>query len=403
MGLSRRFHNVIMENRFGGAKSLCSVDLTRQLFDNIVRPPSTIGDGSESLVLQDCTPEILAAEAGNQKNELAAVALKMKRIRLPSPIFTFQTALNEPCKIGCFPLVDRKMLWADHLGRTFLFDTETRQMEIIPKLHKPKSMPFSLFVPNADADNDYDQDRFGSSLFVMERIPKPEGYCSTKWSEQFEAFIYRYPTMETYSKSWECQLLPPPPYVRRPKYWHNCRRPEISSYGLLSVSGDSHICISVEGVGTYCMDTARHKWRKVGKWILPFHGRVEYVPELKLWFGFNKARHLAAADISAMDSQPQLVGSWKELYLPEEWKECKDPQLVNLGCGRFCIIRFFHTGIHNGDPESDVNQNVAVFSGVEVVPCVHDANGGSGKVGLQMIPYKSLCHMSNGITVNDVF
>jgi hypothetical protein len=390
-----------MENSFGGAKSLCSVDLRRQLFDNTVRAPSIIGDGPESVVL-DTTPQTLAAAAGNQKKEQVADASKMKRIRLPSPIFTLQAALNQPCKIDCFPLVDRKMFWADHLGRTFLFDAETRQMDIIPMLHKPKWMPFSLFVPNADADNDYDQDRFGSSLFVMERIPKPEGYCSRKRSDQFEVFVYRTPTM-TYSKSWQCQLLPPPPYVRELKYWHNYGRPEIISYALLSVSGDSYISISVQGVGTYCLDTGSHKWRKVGTWILPFHGRVEYVPELKLWFGFNTvARHLAAADISSMDSQPQLVGSWKELYLPEEWKECKDPQLVNLGCGRFCIIRFFRTGTHNSDPRSD-DQNVAVFTGVEVVPCVQDANGGCGKVELQMIPHKSLYHVSNGTTINAVF
>ncbi|KAF8765331.1 hypothetical protein HU200_008707 [Digitaria exilis] len=144
MGLPQRCQSVIMENRFAGSKSLCSVNLTRQLFDDTVRPPSA-------------TPHMMAAEAGNQKNELTEVAFKMKRIRLPSPIFTLQTALNEPCKIDCFPLVDRKMVWADHLGRTFLFDAETRQMDIIPKLHQPKLMPLSVFVPNADADNDYDQ------------------------------------------------------------------------------------------------------------------------------------------------------------------------------------------------------------------------------------------------------
>jgi hypothetical protein len=171
------------------------------------------------------------------------------------------------------------MIWADHLCRTFLFDAETRQMDIIPKLRKPKWTPFSVFVPNADADSDYDQDRFGSSLFVMERVPKPEGHRSTKLSEQFEAFVYRQPKMTT-SKSWQCQLLPPPPYVRELKCWHNYGRPEIVSYALLGVSGDSHICISVEGVGTYCMDTGSHKWQKVGKLILPFHGRFEYVPEL---------------------------------------------------------------------------------------------------------------------------
>jgi hypothetical protein len=74
-----------------------------------------------------------------------------------------------------------------------------------------------------------------------------------------------------------------------------------------------------------------------------------------------------------------------------------------LGCGRFCVVRFFHNRTHSGDPGSDVDQNVAVFTGVEVVPCVRDANGGTGKVELQMIPHKSLCHVSNGTTINAVF
>lgn len=59
------------------------------------------------------------------------------------------------------------------------------------------------------------------------------------------------------------------------------------------------------------------------------------MPELNLWFGLSaESHHLAAADLSSLelDSQPQLlVGPWKELHLPEEWKECEDSQLVSLG------------------------------------------------------------------------
>jgi hypothetical protein len=53
-------------------------------------------------------------------------------------------------------------------------------------------------------------------------------------------------------------------------------------------------------------------WTHVGEWALPFHGKVEYVPELKLWFGMSaKDGQLAVADLSTIlsttDSQPQLV------------------------------------------------------------------------------------------------
>jgi hypothetical protein len=70
-----------------------------------------------------------------------------------------------------------------------------------------------------------------------------------------------------------------------------------------------------------------------------------YVPELDLWLGLSaKEGHLAAADLSSMDSsQPQLVGVWKEFDPPQEWRVSQDPQLLNLGSGRFVIARFFHT------------------------------------------------------------
>lgn len=391
MSLSRRFQNLILENRFTGAKSLHCVDLTRQLFGN------TADSGRRS----SCqTP---AVDAGNPKSE-QAVALEMRRIRVPIPIFTYEAAPNQQGKIDCFPLAERKMFWADHLGRTFLFDAETRQMEIVPNLHRPKWMPFSLFVPNVDADYDSSEYLYGSSLFVMEKTPRPEANCSTRGSNQFEAFVYRKATRTSYFKSWQCQIVPPPPYVRELKYWHSRRRPEIGSYAVVSVGNDSHICISVEGVGTYCLDMATYKWSKVGEWTLPFHGRVDYVPDLNLWLGFTtETRRLAAADLSDMESHPQLVGSWKELYLPEEWKVCKDPQLVSLGSGRFCIARFFRSTTLNGHPRSDIDQNLAVFTGVELSPSVQDVNGGSGKVQLQMISHKSSCYISNDTTIDSVF
>uniref|UniRef100_A0A0E0FLC1 Uncharacterized protein n=1 Tax=Oryza nivara TaxID=4536 RepID=A0A0E0FLC1_ORYNI len=68
----------------------------------------------------------------------------------------------------------------------------------MPGLHKPKSMPLAVFVSNANADNDHDHDGYGSSLFVMERIPKPELGSN---SDQFEAFIYRKTAISSYIKA----------------------------------------------------------------------------------------------------------------------------------------------------------------------------------------------------------
>ncbi|KAL6656950.1 hypothetical protein ACP70R_004730 [Stipagrostis hirtigluma subsp. patula] len=334
----------------------------------------------------------------------------MERIRLPDPTFSFQAAgaapLNVPWKIDCFPLADRKVVCADQLGRTFFFDATTRRVGTMPDLHRPKCSPFAVFVPDADADDDLERDG-GSSLYVMERAPKLELGTGAPESEQFEAFLYRWPITSTFTKSWDCQLLPPPPFVREARdSGHRC--PEITSYAV--VGGGSKVCISADdGAGTYCLDTARHTWRQVGRWTLPFHGKVEYVPELKLWFGLSGAdgaQLVAAADLSDMDSEPQLVGAWRELDPPEEWKECKESQLVNLGSGKFCVARLFRT-LNGVFGDELVDQNFTVFTGVEVVPQVHDAsaNGnGNGKVGLRMIPHKSKWYTSdNGSNIESVF
>lgn len=210
--------------------------------------------------------------------------------------------------------------------RAFLFDAHKRQVATMPTptntflygpskfdpgfKYKPKPTPkfkpmrkpsfISLFVPSASgSDPDPDAD-----LFLLERYPQQEPERSVRpESEQFGAFVYRRTSKTSPSKSWSWQLLEPPPYLRDAWYWY--RYTKIMSYGV--VGGGSHICISVSGVGTYCMDTVSHTWAKVGEWMLPFRGKFEYVPELKLWFGLSDSdrdQRLVAADLSDMDSGP---------------------------------------------------------------------------------------------------
>ncbi|TVU38100.1 hypothetical protein EJB05_11452, partial [Eragrostis curvula] len=169
------------------------------------------------------------------------------------------------------------------------------------------------------------------------------------------------------------------------------------------------------------LDTANHVWSQVGEWTLPFQGKIEYVPELKLWFGLTaKEGYLAAADLStilsATDSQPQLVGPWKELVEPpHDWRDVQRPQLVHLGCGRFCIARSFHIwmpieGYDSYDPLT--GYYFTVLTGADVMPCVRDGNGGSVdancsdglgsdnggnvQVELEMIRHESRLHMYYG-------
>ncbi|KAK3127694.1 hypothetical protein QOZ80_7AG0577120 [Eleusine coracana subsp. coracana] len=256
LGISRRILNLLVDNQIHGIKSLCCVDLNRQKFFHPPPSTATIGAGSESV----------AAGASKTQTPAASVAgtaaSVMEKFRLRNPTFTFKAeGVPGKWKIDCFPLADRKVICADQSGRAFLLDADSRHVATMPKLHKSKWMPISIFVPNTDADQGG-----GSKLYIMESVPKPEAACCTLPSDQFEAFVYHRPT-----DSWHCELLPPPPFVRDPKY------------------------------------------RKVSEWTLPFNGKVEYVPELKLWFGLAaESGNLAAADLSSiftMDSQPQLVGS----------------------------------------------------------------------------------------------
>ncbi|CAN6212324.1 unnamed protein product [Urochloa humidicola] len=405
MALSRRFLNLIVGSQMWcGARSLRCIDLTRQqFFRPSPPPPPATKSRSESGVAQDSTTQTQTPA------EDAGAALMMEHFELPDPTLNLQAEAGYyQWNIDCFPLAGRKVLCVDQSGRTFLFDADTRHLVTMPNLHKPKMTPISLFVPDAADATAGHGGGCGGSLFVMERTPNPEARRDAKTTDQLEAFVSRKPTVSSFAESWHCQLLPPPPYLRDHKYRQ--RHHEITAYGV--VNGGSHICISVEDVGTYCLDSANHTWSEVSKWTLPFHGKVEYAPELKLWFGLSAdAQHLAAADLSSLDSQPQVLGPWKELEPPKEWLRSQDAQLVNLGSGRFCIARFFDTiemggGLDNGLTD----RGFVVLTGVEVTPSVKNGkcNGSSsgsrnGEVELEMITHKSLCRMTNGTTIDVVF
>ncbi|KAI4969071.1 hypothetical protein ZWY2020_046401 [Hordeum vulgare] len=48
----------------------------------------------------------------------------------------------------------------------------------------------------------------------------------------------------------------------------------------------------VEGAGTYCFHIATREWSKARDWLMPFHGKADYVPELGLWFGISSYDNL---------------------------------------------------------------------------------------------------------------
>ncbi|EEE70040.1 hypothetical protein OsJ_29994 [Oryza sativa Japonica Group] len=180
------------------------------------------------------------------------------------------------------------------------------------------AMP-NIHKPKSDPISLFVPSSGGGSLYVMERYPDPEDGTQLRYINQFEAFVWG-------KSSCHCHLL---------------------SSGLAK------------------------------EMPLPFFsGKLEYVPELKLWFGLSaepSRRLLAAADLISSDSQPQLIGDWNEFAPPEGWLEYQEPQLVNLGSARFCISRFFH--IRSMDNDNEVIDSVVVFTGVEVMPVGHNGDG----------------------------
>ncbi|OEL38814.1 hypothetical protein BAE44_0000166 [Dichanthelium oligosanthes] len=217
--------------------------------------------------------------------------------------------------------------------------------------------------------------------------------------------------------SWHRKLLPPPPYLRDDTYKRI--RTEISSYAV--VGGGSHICISAVGAGTYCFCTVKHTWSKVGEWTLPFIGKAEYAPELKLWFGILATKNgnhiLGAVDLSAIDSEPSQVSDWNleldddmleygriawDLKINEtlsEWRDPLESQLVHLGSERFCIASSSHitrtvwTCLGN---ELVTFKRFAVFTGVEVM-----LSRVYGFATFKMVKHRSKC--TSDVTLINMF
>ncbi|RLN11496.1 hypothetical protein C2845_PM09G09330 [Panicum miliaceum] len=232
------------------------MDLKRyKLFNGIPSLPLN-SNTSESEEPQETT-----LPAGNPKNG-------MRKIRLRAPGFNLRSsAMGFDWYMDCFPLAGGNLLCTDQSGRASLFNADTRWVESMPYLHKPKFSPVSIFVPWADGNVG------GGSIFIMEGCPDQEQESAKPLSSQFEAFMYHRPSLTSFNKSWQHQLLPPPPFICNPKYYvDNSTQPMITSYAV--VGGGSQVCISVDDAGTYCLDTVTHTWTRVGDWTLPFVGKV---------------------------------------------------------------------------------------------------------------------------------
>jgi hypothetical protein len=163
-------------------------------------------------------------------------------------------------------------------------------------------------------------------------------------------------------------------------------------YIAYTVIDGTRICVS-SASATYSFDTVSLEWSKTGDWVLPFHSKAEYVPELNLWLGLSASSPsnlctlgLSTFGMDSCDVVPTVQHVRLDVDPPEDWS-LKSRTLVNLGQGRFCIATCFHT--------ADDSPQVTVFTGVDVVvPC--DDNQ-QREPALRKIKHKSKCLVTDRI------
>ncbi|CAM0875663.1 unnamed protein product [Alopecurus aequalis] len=364
----RRYVNLVTGNGHQGIYSL-----RRLNSDTFFYPATEAATKARDLPRLRRVPrhDLSSWMAQKKKNQAAVLSGQQLEsiIRPPRPIFNVRPS---KCPITCgdqprlhsFPLSGTKIFFADSGKRTSLYDTEARCAITTPCLHERKDFPVALSVPSPGPEGEQD----GGSLYIIDTAVDPKN------PTPFEALICRSRKDEHYTgqKTWHCDALP------RPPFFHGRLDPYISILSY-AVVGDV-ICVSVTSVGTFCFDTVSQKWSQAGDWLMPFSGKAEYVPELKLWFGASADNHQlpCAADLSPVPGghAPKKRYIWGNPHLPVDWlPDLYNPAtIVSLGSGRFCIINYFQD-MEGMDalPDSD-GSPIVVFSGLEVL-----AGNGNGK------------------------
>lgn len=306
----------------------------------------------------------------------------MDVLPLPPPAARFQppphpSGLPDAISVMNFHLLGgnnngNRIVSIDELRRTLIYDAAKGTVRAGPMVGAEKCHTISASVPAAGVG--------GDNLYLLDHIPRRRDGC-------FEALLY-VPDRD----DWYWHDLPPPPYVQEPaRYGHSSG----SSHQVLShaVVGEDAIWTHAQGAGTYSFHTARRAWRKEGDWALPFLGRAEYVPCCNLWFGISTSanRRLCAADLAAAtaSSPPEVCGVWEDLRPPSEWF-WNSSDVVHLGGGRLCTVRFFATD--PTDKRWRTRGPVAVITAVEV-QLQHDGDGEeyAGPRRIQMVRRRSSC------------
>nr|CAB3452062.1 unnamed protein product [Digitaria exilis] len=349
---------------------------------------------------------------------------------LPKPTMRFSQfpPVKYPSDYDAFMLLrphssDGTILHATEGGRTVIYDADEHAISAtVPCFDAGMgSGPIVFSVPGAGGGGEKE------SLYVMRSTisspvrdrhscppPPPRKNVGSSGGEE-DRCSGDFVVLDMNQQPYKWQHLPRPPFVvEKDPYEHD--KPDFCIRSSAVIDGGRTIVVSFDkkkghyGVVmnfTYCFETSTRQWRHAGDWALPFTGRAEYVPELKTWIGFSATspHHLCSIDLSsAMDAgdrappTPQHV--WDD-FTPPPYTESEvvlnrsypdyEHSLVNLGSGRFCILKVF--GISRGEKitrfheyDSPDVELFAVLTGVEVVRCNDDGEEGGE---LRMVKHKS--------------
>jgi hypothetical protein len=372
----------------GGVSTMASTTAAGTTFCN--RPPRTEINFQESPTLGIAFAWVTASR-GRYSSDPAAYHM-------------FASLLGDGGGGGESGSADDVVLFADASGHTAVYDAGTKSVVTMPSSSIRVAMETATLSTTTSEGE--------SCLYVMDLAPNP-------WANhdpcRFEALVYRrddlsHPPVKPYYAMmgwrWYRRALQSPPFLADPEYRRT--RNKMPAYAV--VDGGATICVSsgAEALGTYAFDTAEQEWRHAGKWLLPFAGRAELVPELGLWFGLSASSphgSLCALDLSNATSTDMedserpssaLRHSWDvELGLPEGcngWPPFAE-HLVNLGAGRFCVARCFEPV-----KRKKTDAEITVLTGVEVSRCEDD-----GEDALRMTKHRSMVYRLQNHSIKHVF
>ncbi|VAH16886.1 unnamed protein product [Triticum turgidum subsp. durum] len=343
-------------------------------------------------------PSTEARKAALAKTEKNKPPMLERLSVLPKPEINFHpmsSLTHSSMNRDSFSLLGKdSIVFSDSFSKTILYNIDLGTVASIPRINSCM-VPFGMSLPMIQ-DNLVDRTE-DQSLYVMD-LSRDANISSC-----FEVLRC--------DDGWGWHTLPAPPFLT-----HNPSFQRTINRCCYMVVDSSTICISSmdQVIGTYTFDTVSRVWRQVGKWVLPFYGKAEYVPELKLWFGLsecNGSPRLCALDLSAMDAEqpPTLQHTWDYLDLFEDKKTViSENHLVNLGSGMFCIATLLRTILHTFSPDSpcssgeeimmDMMDGEFIFlTGVEVERCCNE-----GQAPFKMIKHKSIYYDLKHCTIKSV-